>query len=257
MAGDWIKWVKGLADKREVIQMAVELNIPRTDVAGRLMRVWEWADDNCDVDGNAPSVTKAFVDETVGAHGFADAMQKAGWLHVNSGGLAFPNFERHNAQPAKRRALTQRRVKRLRNAASVTDVTLRALPEKRRIEKSNKPPLPPKGGDADAALAEHLPAGSVLDCPNFYAAWRDWWEHRREIRKRLTPTAIRKQLKELEAWGADRAIAAIEHTVAKGWTGLREPETTGNGSYQNRNTDGRLARVEAKPGKYDRYEPSR
>ena len=71
-----------------------------------------------------------------------------------------------------------------------------------------------------------------LRTDRFREAWREWITHRREIRKKLTPTATAKQIKQLADWGEDRAVAAIEHTVAMGWTGLREPDsaTTRNGS---------------------------
>ena len=64
----------------------------------------------------------------------------------------------------------------------------------------------------------------ALDTPEFHAAWSDWCQHRREIRKKLTKLAVTKQLKALEAMGGKRAIAAIEHSIAKGWTGIFEPE---------------------------------
>ena len=63
-----------------------------------------------------------------------------------------------------------------------------------------------------------------LRTERFRDAWRDWIAHRKEIRKPLMPTATRQQLKTLAAWGESRAVSAIEHTIAMGWTGLREPD---------------------------------
>ena len=60
----------------------------------------------------------------------------------------------------------------------------------------------------------------------FEKAWTDWIAHRKEIRKPLKPTQIRKQLEELAAIGESRAIATINHTITKGWQGLREPDIT-------------------------------
>ena len=57
----------------------------------------------------------------------------------------------------------------------------------------------------------------------FAAAWGDWESHRREIKKRLTPTATSAQLKKLSAMGEARSIAAIEHSVASGYQGIYEP----------------------------------
>jgi len=76
-----------------------------------------------------------------------------------------------------------------------------------------------------------------LQDDRFKAAWATWQQHRREIKKALTPTTAARQLKTLAAWGVDRAIAAIEHTIEKGWTGLREPDNgaaRGNGNSEQR-----------------------
>jgi hypothetical protein len=82
------------------------------------------------------STLKRFIDGMVGSQGFAASMQKVGWLTDDG----VPNFDRHNGKPAKERALTQSRVKRLRNADGVTS----ALPEKRREEKTPIVPTSPK-----------------------------------------------------------------------------------------------------------------
>ena len=59
----------------------------------------------------------------------------------------------------------------------------------------------------------------------FSSAWNDWQEHRREIKKPLTPKASESQMSEFKAWGESRAIAAIRHTIKMGWQGIREPDT--------------------------------
>ena len=69
-------------------------------------------------------------------------------------------------------------------------------------------------------IAQALPFGSS----EFLEAWKSWTTHRREIKKRLTPTQTTAQLKSMAKMGEARAIAAIYHTIEKGWQGLREPE---------------------------------
>jgi hypothetical protein len=69
------------------------------------------------------------------------------------------------------------------------------------------------------------PIPSTLDTPRFRAAWGDWKAHRLEIKKPLKPTQSVKQLAKLESIGELRAIAMIEHTIEKGWQGLREPDS--------------------------------
>lgn len=146
MAGDWIKMEKITPDKPEVYAIANLLNIDPDAVFGKLFRVWSWFDDHSEI-GNAPSVTKMLLDRITGVTGFADAMIDAGWMIEDDGQLLLPNFNRHNGQTAKNRALTAKRVSKTRNksnADTVTgsndDVTQTPLPreEKRREEKSNK-----------------------------------------------------------------------------------------------------------------------
>jgi hypothetical protein len=63
-----------------------------------------------------------------------------------------------------------------------------------------------------------------LDDGAFRTAWGEWCEHRREIRKPLTPTSTKAQLRELASMGVERATLALRHTIAKGWQGIREPD---------------------------------
>ena len=136
MAGDWIKFELSTLDKPEVLQMADLLTLTKFDVVARLLKVWGWFDQNS-VDGNAGGVTGVtlmkFIDDHVGRQGFAACMKKVGWL-TDTG---IPNFEDHNGESAKKRALTLKRQKRFRNA----HVTPTALPEKRREEKNPVVPL--------------------------------------------------------------------------------------------------------------------
>lgn len=133
MAGDWIKFELATIDKPEVIQMADLLTLESDTVVGMLLRVWGWFDQRS-LDGNAGGVTGVtlmkLIDRVVNRQGFAACMKKVGWL--NDDGL--PNFDRHNGETAKKRALTQKRVKRFRNAHVTQPVTQTASPEKRREE---------------------------------------------------------------------------------------------------------------------------
>lgn len=91
----------------------------------------------------------------------------------------------------------------------------------------------------------------LLSTDAFAEAWRAWLQHRREIKKPITPGSQteREQLKTLEAWGEARAIAAIRYTIFKGWQGLREanpndkeyanhPASSSRGFSQQQSYDG-------------------
>lgn len=165
MAGDWIKWTKGLTRKPEVIQVAHRLKISRHAAAGLLMEVWEWADDNVLIDetvsgfdpDNCPGIVRLgdqpeqLFDATFDVAGLADALTAVGWIAIRSGSLTFPNFARHNGKSAKARALDSARKRTVRSVSPVgvpnvsgsePDKT-RIRGEKRRREK--RPPNPPPG----------------------------------------------------------------------------------------------------------------
>ncbi len=132
MAGDWIKMRKDLRDDPAVIYISGRTDIDADGVVGKLHRLWSWADSHTS-DGNVPGVTGSWIDVTLSCAGFAQAMSEAGWIKLLDDGVVFPKYDEHNSESAKRRGLT---AKRVRNHRSVT----KALPEKRREEKSKEIP---------------------------------------------------------------------------------------------------------------------
>ena len=82
--------------------------------------------------------------------------------------------------------------------------------------------------DSDHAFASEV----------FRGVWWDFVRHRLEIRKPLKPTSTKLCLEELKAMGEERAIAALKHTMAKGWQGIQEPK--GNGAANDKHRAGWL-----------------
>lgn len=143
MASSWIKVEVITPDKPEIFQIAEILNIDPDAVLGKLVRIWTWADQQT-IDGNAGSVTKGVLDRLAFITGFADALITVGWLAYVDEKLVLPNFERHNGESSKKRALTNRRVAdhRKRETQKVTQPALqKALPEEEEEEDINKTPL--------------------------------------------------------------------------------------------------------------------
>jgi hypothetical protein len=130
MAGDWIKMRHDLGSDPAAIRIRRATGLDADAVVGKLHRLWSWADTHT-ADGFAAGLDAEWVDEFAGVVGFAAAMLDAGWLQATDAGVLFVNFERHNGQPAKTRALAKTRMLRFRCADSVTE----AQPEKRREEK--------------------------------------------------------------------------------------------------------------------------
>ncbi|EFM0018066.1 hypothetical protein DI17_003913 [Escherichia coli] len=141
MASSWIKVEVITPDKPEIFQIAEILSIDPDAVLGKLVRIWTWADQQT-IDGNAGSVTKGVLDRLAFITGFADALLTVGWLAYDDGKLVLPNFERHNGESSKKRALTNRRVAehRKRETRNVTQPALqKELPEEEEEEDIKTP----------------------------------------------------------------------------------------------------------------------
>lgn len=77
-------------------------------------------------------------------------------------------------------------------------------------------------------LIKDTPIKDVLpfDSESFRTIWNDWKQHRKELKKPLTPTSIKRQFKELEKLGETESIRWIEYAIKKGWQGLYQPNDT-------------------------------
>ena len=140
---EWVRWNRGLVDRREVLLVAAKMNMSKYEAAGCFMALMDWADQES-YDGRLSGVTPVALDRHIGVDGFASALETVGWLKVENGGICFVNWLRWNGQAAKRRALKAKRQSRYRAS---THVDAGASPEKR-IEESNTPHTPHKGGSS-------------------------------------------------------------------------------------------------------------
>ena len=64
----------------------------------------------------------------------------------------------------------------------------------------------------------------------FRKAWKEWFDHRREIKKTLTPTTLKKQMKFLQLHTVPDAVKIIKRSIMNGWTGLFELNGDGRGA---------------------------
>ena len=92
--------------------MARSMGLSPLYVAACCMLVWAWAEDVTE-NGLIEGVTAADVSFAAGIEGIAEAMVEAGWLIETGDAVALPNWDRHNGEPAKRRAVDAMR-KRVR-----------------------------------------------------------------------------------------------------------------------------------------------
>jgi hypothetical protein len=187
MAGDWIKLQKDTPDKPEVLAIATRMNLDPDAVVGKLVRIWSWFDTHT-IDGNANSVTFSLLDRLAGVTGFAEQMTFVGWLDQKGHVLTLPNFEYHNGETAKKRALGKNRQDKFRNndesnaksnASSVTE----SLPEKRREEKS---------------IDIQKERATIVACPPDVdqQIWDDWKQLRKAKKAPVTETVVSSARKE-------------------------------------------------------------
>jgi len=174
MAGDWIKMRADLAEDPAVIAIGAKLGMDEFSVVGRLQCLWSWADGQSR-DGHASGVTQQWVDRKVQRDGFAQAMCDVGWLSVDNSGITIPNFDHHNGDTAKTRALGTKRKQKERAAppghANVSDSVRdssrserdksETREEKRREEKEIPPNPPQAGGDGGGEGQSPTKAGAV------------------------------------------------------------------------------------------------
>ena len=226
MANWWIRWVKGLAKKREVLLMAGILGKDRRFVASACMEFWEWCDDNIsekeiDQDGHAFVTLGAgqvsVIDDVVGVTRFTEAMRAAGWIDEKDGMVRFPNFDRQNGQPAKQRALAADRKRRSRDAESRSGharrVTKTGLDEKRGEEI-----------DIASAISPYSPP------------FESFWAAFPEGRKKAKGTAFKAWKATIKKVSPELLIAAaVEYAASNEGRGefVKMPSTWLNGECWN------------------------
>lgn len=140
MALNWIKWVKGVSRRREIIAISADLSLDRRVIACCCFEFWEWADDNTTT-GKLSGVCPAFIDDLVSLPGFARAMEKVKWLMISEDGISIPRFKRHNGDSAKNRAKdaerkAKERAKGVLKKTGQKPDTVRTRQDKTRRDKS-------------------------------------------------------------------------------------------------------------------------
>jgi hypothetical protein len=204
MAGDWIKLQKDTPDKPEVLAIASRMGLDPDAVVGKLVRIWSWFDTHT-LNGNASCVTFSFLDRITGVTGFAEQVALIGWLEQDGHNLSLPNFDYHNGETAKQRALSKNRVEKARsyancNASSVT----KSQPEKRREEKRRE----------IVNTEIQAPDGVTIQ------TWQDFQKLRKTQKAPLTQSAVDGIQREATkaGWSLDDAM---RECCARGWRGFK------------------------------------
>ena len=85
-------------------------------------------------------------------------------------------------------------------------------------------PLPTERTGKEHKKEQGVSFPEKLRTPEFLEAWQSWIQFRREIKKKLPPSTITKQLKLLATFGSAKAVRSIELSITNGWQGLFDPD---------------------------------
>jgi hypothetical protein len=78
-----------------------------------------------------------------------------------------------------------------------------------------------------------------LNTPEFRTAWNDWLDERRKKKiKPYTERGAKAQLALLSAWGPEKSIAAITHSITQGYQGIYEEKQSKGGANGSRRNEG-------------------
>jgi hypothetical protein len=215
----WIKVEKDLSNDPRVLRMASRLrhanvtlgSYARHVVIGSLVTLWWYADTHISDDDLLP-IGADQVDELVGLPGFCDLMPPE-WLQViDADCVKLVDYLVHNGTSAKQRALTQKRMVRLRKRDA--DVT-REL----RSRDANSVTRPRPREDLDKKKREGVAfAPSVVEGLD-QEAWKQWTEYRAKRKPAIKPESARAAAETLAAFGTDQ-LAVVKNAIANGYQGL-------------------------------------
>jgi len=106
--GQWIKVEKATPDKPELRQIARLCKCSRAEAFLAFFRWLDYADEATS-DGFIEFFGPSDIDDQAGLKGFGAALEAVHWIAFNERGAIVSNFQRHNGESAKKRALTNER----------------------------------------------------------------------------------------------------------------------------------------------------
>lgn len=146
-----------------------------------------------------------------------DRMIKLGLLEKGTGSRkrALPTFTdwRKTEQSTEEEQSTDRNLVPSKSELS-TDQKRNLVPKKTELS-TDKPKEPKKNLNKPKT---ELPFSSS----SFQNSWNEWLQYRKQIRKKMTPITIKRQLGKLAKYKEGEAVAMIEQSMEKGWSGLFE-----------------------------------
>lgn len=121
MSENWIKMRNNLQSHPKVVRMSSALKADRLRIIGGLHAVWCLFDEHS-TDGTLSGYDADSIDSLIGFEGFSRALSAVKWLEIHADFVALPEFDEHNGQSAKRRAMEtkRKRAERLQDVRTVS-----------------------------------------------------------------------------------------------------------------------------------------
>ena len=111
----WIKIEVSTPDKPEIRAAARMCNCSKQRAFLAFFELWSYFDHHT-ATGFIAGVTIDDLDDIAHLSGFGQAMEQVGWVSQSETGITISNWERHNGESAKKRALNQKRNQKYRAA---------------------------------------------------------------------------------------------------------------------------------------------
>ena len=121
----WIKIETHTPDKTEVRHIARLCRCTKAEAFLAFFRVFVWLDEETE-DGHVDFFTTADADEIGGLAGLGSALEAVGWIAFSASGAVVSNWDRHNGESAKKRAMKSERQRRWRDGGVDAPASTRA-----------------------------------------------------------------------------------------------------------------------------------
>lgn len=234
----WIAFNFETPEKAQTLELVQILGLPRPHILGALALTWRWFSEQTvlGLSHTCPG-TVSTISETPG---FGEALVRVGWLRVlpDGAGIEMPNFDRHtgSAHAARRKASWrwQTRPKTVPGQSQDSPAVVLTQNQSQSQSQKEEEPLTPFSitrtkpqtkprKKPPIRKPEDVPIPATLRAAS--PALQDWIEHRRALGKPATAVALQRLLLRLEAWGPERAVQALEHSLEHNWSGVFEPKS--------------------------------
>lgn len=154
-SSNWLKVQKHTWQKGEIRQVARTLGVDLANAFLAWFRLWATFDE-LTADGNIPFYSADDADQDAGMPGAGQAFAQVGWLLFDERGCTVVNWERHNGESAKARALKAERQARYRDGhVDATPSTRVVAKPSTRVDARPWPPASLEQSRAEQRFYQH------------------------------------------------------------------------------------------------------